>query len=52
MEQQAAGPGLVNAQLEASVAYADDAPGPSKIIFYSAAPATDPRALPAGGVLV
>ena len=51
MDATAAGPGLVNAQLVATVAYADAASGASKAIVYSGYPAADPRGIPEGAVL-
>lgn len=52
IETFVAGAGLVNAQLVASVAYADAASGPSKLQVYSAMPESDAKAVPGGALLV
>ncbi len=50
METAAPGAGLVNAQLLATVAYADGSGGASRIVLYDAVPA-DARSVPVGAVL-
>ena len=51
MDATAAGAGLVNAQLTATVAYADGASGASKVVVYNAYPKADPREIPDGAVM-